>query len=176
MHIDLTFLWYYFWRDRHKYHVTKTSQFFAIVLALNRILALIGIFFGNTLRYVYFGCLSSVVRRGISRYLWIFQKGYKLRMNWRLDLIQTNLLPFEGFRNVFYQSFVLQMTFIRAEIRFRAKTIVRSLVRDVYSDRAKSNVIIKFSLWLLHLLHVFTIKINNLFYKRNTGSSHLNPG
>ena len=67
------------------------------------------------------------------------------------------------------------MTFIRAEIRFRAKTIVRSLVRDVYSDRAKSNVIIKFSLWLLHVLHVFTIKID-LFYKRNTGSSHLNPG
>ena len=97
----LNFLWYYFWRDRNKYHVTKTSQFFTIVLALNRILALIGIFFGNTLRYVYFGCLSSVVRRGISKYLWIFQKGYKLRMNWRLDLIQTNLLPFEGFRYVF---------------------------------------------------------------------------
>ena len=31
-------------------------------LALNRIPALIGIFFGNALLYVYFGCLSSVVR------------------------------------------------------------------------------------------------------------------
>ena len=34
-----------------------------IVLALNRISALIGIFFGNALRYVYFGCLSSIERR-----------------------------------------------------------------------------------------------------------------
>ena len=76
------------------------------------------------------------------------------------------------------------MTFIRAEIRFRAKTIVTLLLRDVYSDRAKSNVIVKFSLWLLHVFYVFTIKIN-LFYKRfkdgrctykNTGSSHLKPG
>ena len=76
------------------------------------------------------------------------------------------------------------MTFIRAEIRFRAKIIVTLLLRDVYSDRAKSNVIVKFSLWLLHVLYVFTIKIN-LFYKRfkdgrctyiNTGSSHLKPG
>ena len=88
----------------------------------------------------------------------------------------------------FYQSFVLQMTFIKAEIRVRAKTIVTSLLSDVYSDplsdRAKSNVIIKFSLWLLHVLYVFTIKIS-LFYKRlkdgrctykNTGSSHLKPG
>ena len=82
---------------------------------------------------------------------------------------------FRRFPKNFYQSFVLQMTFIRAEIRFRAKTIVTLLLRGVYSNRAKSNVVIKFSLWLLHVLHVFTIKMD-LFYKRNTGSSHLNPG
>ena len=91
---------------------------------------------------------------------------------------------FRRFPKNFYQSFVLQMTFIRAEIRFRAKTIVTSLLRDVYSDRAKSNVIITFSLWLLLVLYVFTIKIS-LFHKRfkdgrcsykNTGSSHLKPG
>ena len=34
-----------------------------IVLALNRISALIGIFFGNALPYVYFGCLSSIELR-----------------------------------------------------------------------------------------------------------------
>ena len=33
-----------------------------IVLALNQIAALIGIFFGNACRYLYFGCLSSVAR------------------------------------------------------------------------------------------------------------------
>jgi len=33
-------------------------------LALNRISALIGIFFGNALRYLYFGCLSSIEPRG----------------------------------------------------------------------------------------------------------------
>ena len=53
IHIDLTLLLFYFFRDRNKYHVT-------IVLALNRVSALIGIFFANTLRYVYFGCLSSI--------------------------------------------------------------------------------------------------------------------
>ena len=34
-----------------------------IVLALSRISALIGIFFGNALPYVYFGCLSSIELR-----------------------------------------------------------------------------------------------------------------
>ena len=33
-----------------------------IALAPNRILALISVLFGNDLRYVYFGCLSSVMR------------------------------------------------------------------------------------------------------------------
>ena len=33
-----------------------------VVLAQNRISALIDIFFGNALRYRHFGCLSSVVR------------------------------------------------------------------------------------------------------------------
>ena len=33
-----------------------------IVLALNQISALIGIFFGNALRYLYLGCLSSIER------------------------------------------------------------------------------------------------------------------
>ena len=53
---------------------------------------------------------------------------------------------FRRFPKNFYQSFVLQMTFIRAEIRFRAKTIVTLLLRGVYSNRAKSNVVINFSL------------------------------
>ena len=34
-----------------------------IVLALSRISALLGIFFGNALPYVYFGCLSSIELR-----------------------------------------------------------------------------------------------------------------
>ena len=41
---------------------------------------------------------------------------------------------------------------IRAEIRFRAKTIVTSLSRDIYSDRAKNKIIIKFSLCVTHVL------------------------
>ena len=44
-----------------------------IVLALNRISALIGIFFGNALSYVYFGCLSSIEVRegGYFRNFWV---------------------------------------------------------------------------------------------------------
>ena len=38
-----------------------------------------------------------------------------------------------------------------AEIRFRTKTIVTSLPRDIYSDRPKDNTIIKFSLSVIHM-------------------------
>ena len=63
----------------------------AIVLALNWISTLIGIFFGNALSYLYLGCLSSVVRIKVSQksieeirdILEYLQKRYKLRMNWR---------------------------------------------------------------------------------------------
>ena len=77
-----------------------------IVLALNRNSALTGIFFGNTLRYRYFGCLllcevSQKSTRGISRYLGISTKGCELCMNRRLEVIQTNLLFFGCFRKVF---------------------------------------------------------------------------
>ena len=41
---------------------------------------------------------------------------------------------------------------IRAEIRFRAKTIVIFLSRDIYSDRTKNNIIIKLSLCVIHVL------------------------
>ena len=42
---------------------------------------------------------------------------------------------------------------IRTEIRFKAKTIVTSLPRDIYSDRPKNdNIIIKFSLCVIHVL------------------------
>ena len=40
------------------------DKYVTIVLALHRISALIGIFFGNALPYVYFGCLSSIELRG----------------------------------------------------------------------------------------------------------------
>ena len=40
----------------------------------------------------------------------------------------------------------------RAKIPFRAKTIVTSLSRDIYSDRPKNNIIIKFSLYVIHVL------------------------
>ena len=39
----------------------------------------------------------------------------------------------------------------RAEIRFRAKTILASLPRDIYSDRPKNNTIIKFSLSVINV-------------------------
>ena len=41
---------------------------------------------------------------------------------------------------------------IRAEIRFKAKTIVTSLPRDIYSDRPKNNILIKFSVCVIHVL------------------------
>ena len=72
-----------------------------IVLALNRIPALIGIFFGNALHYVYFKCLSSVVRsfmkicpRNFELFLNLYKKSIKNCTNWKLDLMQTNLLNY----------------------------------------------------------------------------------
>ena len=47
-----------FWGDR----IISRNNEVTIVLALNRISALIGIFFGNALRYIYFECLSSAGR------------------------------------------------------------------------------------------------------------------
>ena len=41
----------------------------------------------------------------------------------------------------------------RAEILFKAITIVMSLARDIYSNRPKSNVIIKSSLCIIHVLY-----------------------
>ena len=41
---------------------------------------------------------------------------------------------------------------IRAEIRFRAKTIVTSFSRDIDSDRPKINIIKKFSLCVINVL------------------------
>ena len=41
---------------------------------------------------------------------------------------------------------------VRTVIRFRAKIIVTSLSRDVYSDRPKNNTIVKFSLCVIHVL------------------------
>ena len=67
---------------------------------------------------------------------------------------------------------------IRAEIPFRAKTIVIFLSRDIYSDRTKNNITIKLSLCVTRALIFFTIKINfqdgRCTYK-NTGSNHLTP-
>ena len=79
---------------------------------------------------------------------------------------------------------------LRAVILFIAKTIVTSLSRDIYSDRLKNNIIIKFSLCsYVQKIHKYTcynvrtVKINLFKSKRfkdgrctykNTGSSHLN--
>ena len=41
---------------------------------------------------------------------------------------------------------------VRTVIWFRAKIIVTSLSRDVYSDRPKNNTIVKFSLCVIHVL------------------------
>ena len=52
----------------------------------------------------------------------------------------------------------------RAEIRFRAKTIVTSLPRDIYSDHPKYYTIIKFSLSVIHVLYksFYTVQIDFL--------------
>ena len=39
----------------------------------------------------------------------------------------------------------------KAEIRFKAKTIVTLLSRGIYSDLLKNNIIIKFSLCEIHV-------------------------
>ena len=41
---------------------------------------------------------------------------------------------------------------LKAEIRFKAKTIVTSLSRGIYSDLPKNDIIIKFSLCEIHVL------------------------
>ena len=71
----------------------------------------------------------------------------------------------------------------RAEIQFRATTIVTSLPRDIYSDCPKNNTTIKFTLIYCNPnVNRFTIQIDLFKYKRfkdegcaykNTGSSHL---
>ena len=68
------------------------------------------------------------------------------------------------------------------EIRYRAKTIVTSLPRDIYPDRPKNNTRLKFSLNVIQVsLNRFTIHIDLCKYKRfkdegcaykNTGSSY----
>ena len=81
----------------------------------------------------------------------------------------------------FLWNFAQQKT-IKGRIRFRTKTIVTSLSRDIHSDRPKSNIIIKLRLCVIHVLSIFKIKINLFRYKRfknrrctckNTRSSHL---
>ena len=83
--------------------VNITWRWGQIVLALDRISAVIGIFFGNYLCYVCCFLLCEVSRKsitGISRYLWISTKR-KLCMSWRLDLMQTNWRLFGCVRKVF---------------------------------------------------------------------------
>ena len=68
-------------------------------------------FFGNALRYVYFGCLSFEVRSFTEIYKRNFEISlnfYKKHINYAwivldlmLDLMQTNFLPFRGSRTVF---------------------------------------------------------------------------
>ena len=41
---------------------------------------------------------------------------------------------------------------MKVGIRFKTKTTVASLPRDIYSDRPKNNIIIKFSLCVIHVL------------------------
>ena len=69
---------------------------------------------------------------------------------------------------------------IRDEIRFRAKTILTSLSRDIHSDREKNNI--AQSMCKTGVNNGFTIKIKLFRYKRfkdgrcaykNTESSHL---
>ena len=73
----------------------------------HNIYTLSNIFFGNALRCLLTldTCLllcdvSQNTIRGISIYLGISKKGYKLRMDWKLDLIKINLILFGCFPNV----------------------------------------------------------------------------
>ena len=51
---------------------------------------------------------------------------------------------------------------LRAEIQFRAETIVTSLSRDISSDRSKNNIIIKLSLCVILVLECFYNKDQSL--------------
>ena len=46
----------------------------------------------------------------------------------------------------------LKFRSIRGEIQFKAKSIVTSMLRDIYSDRPRNNIIIKFSLCVKYML------------------------
>ena len=71
-----------------------------LVLAPNWI-SLVRIFFGNALRYLYFRFLPSAVVE--FRDILNFSK--KVCVNWRLELMQTNLPSHERFRKVFTAHF-----------------------------------------------------------------------
>ena len=84
-----------------------------IFLALNRISALIGIFFGNALRYVYFGCLSSIERSFTKMCMRNFEVSlnfYKRKAGLNADKFATFWMLLKSF----YPSFVLQITFIHS--------------------------------------------------------------
>ena len=54
-----------------------------------------------------------------------------------------------------YNGFTIKVNLfrsMRAEIRFKAKTIVMLLSRDIYSDHPKNNIIIKFSVCVINVL------------------------
>ena len=51
---------------------------------------------------------------------------------------------------------------MRAASRSRAKIIVTSFSRDLYSDRPKNNIIIKFSLCVIHVLQRFHSRIQRM--------------
>ena len=51
---------------------------------------------------------------------------------------------------------------MRAASRSRAKTILTSFSRDLYSDRPKNNIIIKFSVCVIHVLQWFHSRIQRI--------------
>ena len=46
----------------------------------------------------------------------------------------------------------------RAEIRFKAKAMMTSLQRDIYSDRPKHNIVIKFSLCVIDVFLMVSLQ------------------
>ena len=63
----------FFW---HSEQISRDNEV-TTVLALNRIATLIGIFFRNTWRYPYFGCLSS----GVGSFTKIYKRNFEISWN-----------------------------------------------------------------------------------------------
>ena len=104
---------------------------------------------GNIPKVAHLSALSPVFSSCIIYVLFVEIPRYPEFLSQILVKLRTTEDKHPKYR--YRQAFLKKMP-IRAAIQFRANTIVTSLSRDFYSDRPKNNIIIKFSLCVIHVL------------------------